>query len=64
MEAALRRAQSQGGNRAVGWRVHDEALERAIASRGEADVAALLRSDPDAAEAEGLISATVGRDAG
>jgi diguanylate cyclase (GGDEF)-like protein len=51
VEAALKRAQSQGGNRAVGWRVNDEALDRAIASRGEAEVAA-------------LISATVERDAG
>lgn len=62
VEAALRRAQAQGGNRAVGWRVNDEALERAIDSRGEAGVAALLRSDPDAAEKEGVISQTVERE--
>ena len=56
---ALRRAQAQGGNRAVGWRVNEDVLERAIASRGEASVAALLRTDPDAAEAEGILSQAV-----
>jgi two-component system cell cycle response regulator len=61
MDAALRLAQRQGGNRAVGWRSNDEAIERAIAARGEAAVAVLLRSDPAAAEAEGLISQAVER---
>jgi diguanylate cyclase (GGDEF)-like protein len=61
VDAALRRAQQQGGNRAVGWRANDEAFERAIAARGEAGVAALLRTDPAAAEAEGLISQAVER---
>ena len=61
VDAALRRAQTQGGNRAVGWRANDEAFERAIAARGEAGVAALLRTDPAAAEAEGLISQAVER---
>lgn len=61
VDAALRRAQEQGGNRAVGWRANDEAFERAIAARGEAGVAALLRTDPAAAEAEGLISQAVER---
>ena len=61
VDAALRRAQQQGGNRAVGWRANDEAFERAIATRGEAGVAALLRTDPAAAEAEGLISQAVER---
>jgi diguanylate cyclase (GGDEF)-like protein len=61
VEAALRRAQRQGGNRAVGWRANDEGFGRAIAAWGEAGVAALLRTDPAAAEAEGLISQTVER---
>ena len=61
VDAALRRAQEQGGNRAVGWRANDEAFERAIAARGEAGVAALLRADPAAAETEGLISQAVER---
>lgn len=61
VDAALRRAQEQGGNRAVGWRANDEAFERAIAARGEAGVATLLRTDPAAAEAEGLISQAVER---
>jgi hypothetical protein len=61
VDAALRRAQAQGGNRAVGWRVNEDALERAIASRGEAGVAVLLRTNPDAAETEGLLSQTVER---
>jgi two-component system cell cycle response regulator len=61
MDAALRRAQAQGGDRAVGWRSNDEVVERAIASRGEAEVAAFLRTDPAAAEAEGLISQVVER---
>ena len=61
VDAALRRAQAQGGNRAVGWRVNEDALERAIAARGEAGVAALLRTNPDGAEAEGLLSQTVER---
>ena len=61
VDAALRRAQQQGGNRAVGWRANDEAFEHAIAARGEAGVAALLRTDPAAAEAEGLISQAVER---
>lgn len=61
VDAALRRAQEQGGNRAVGWRANDEAFERAIAARGEAGVAALLRTDPAAAETEGLISQAVER---
>ncbi len=61
VDAALRRAQAQGGNRAVGWRVNDDAFERAIAERGEAGVAALLRTNPDGAEAEGLLSQTVER---
>jgi GGDEF domain-containing protein len=61
VDAALRRAQAQGGNRAVGWRVNEDALERAIADRGEAGVAALLRANADAAEAEGLLSQTVER---
>jgi diguanylate cyclase (GGDEF)-like protein len=59
--AALRLAQEQGGNRAVGWRANDEAVERAIAARGEAGVATFLRTDPAAAEAEGLISQAVER---
>lgn len=59
VDAALRRAQAQGGNRAVGWRVNEDVLERAIASRGEASVAALLRTDPAAAEAEGILSQAV-----
>ena len=61
VDAALRLAQRQGGNRAVGWRANDEAIERAIAARGEAGVAALLRTDPAAAETEGLISRAVER---
>ncbi len=61
VDAALRLAQKQGGNRAVGWRANDEAIERAIAARGESGVAALLRTDPGAAEAEGLISQAVER---
>jgi diguanylate cyclase (GGDEF)-like protein len=61
VEAALRRAQAQGGNRAVGWRVNEDWLELAIAARGEAGVAALLRTDPDAAETEGLVTQTVER---
>ena len=61
VDAALRRAQEQGGNRAVGWRANDEAIERAIAARGESVVAALLRTDPAAAEADGLISQAVER---
>ncbi len=61
VDAALRRAQQQGGNRAVGWRANDEAFERAIAARGEAGVATLLRTDPATAEAEGLISQAVER---
>lgn len=61
VDAALRRAQQQGGNRAVGWRANDEAIERAIAARGESVVAALLRTDPAAAETEGLISQAVER---
>jgi diguanylate cyclase (GGDEF)-like protein len=61
VDAALRRAQAQGGNRAVGWRVNEDALERAIAERGEAGVVALLRTNPDGAEAEGLLSQTVER---
>ena len=61
VDAALRRAQEQGGNRAVGWRANDEAIERAILVRGESGVAALLRTDPAAAEAEGLISQAVER---
>jgi diguanylate cyclase (GGDEF)-like protein len=61
VDAALRRAQEQGGNRAVGWRANDEAFERVIAARGEAGVATLLRTDPAAAEAEGLISQAVER---
>lgn len=61
VDAALRRAQAQGGNRAVGWRASEEALELAIAARGEAGVAALLRTDPANAEAEGLISQAVER---
>ena len=61
VDAALRRAQAQGGNRAVGWRVNEDVLERAIAARGEAGVAALLRTNPDGAEAEGLLSQTVER---
>jgi diguanylate cyclase (GGDEF)-like protein len=61
VDAALRRAQAQGGNRAIGWRAHDEAFERAIAARGEARVAELLRTNPEAAETEGLISQTVER---
>jgi diguanylate cyclase (GGDEF)-like protein len=61
VEAALRRAQAQGGNRAVGWRVNEDWLKLAIAARGEAEVAALLRTNPDAAEAEGMLSQTVER---
>jgi diguanylate cyclase (GGDEF)-like protein len=61
VDAALRRAQAQGGNRAVGWRMNEDALERSIAARGEAGVAALLRTNPDGAEAEGLLSQTVER---
>jgi len=61
VDAALRLAQKQGGNRAVGWRANDEAIERAIAARGESVVAALLRTDPAAAEADGLISQAVER---
>jgi len=61
VDAALRRAQAQGGNRAIGWRVNEDALERAIVSRGEPGVAALLRTDPGAAEKEGLLSQTVER---
>ena len=61
VDAALRLAQRQGGNRAVGWRANDEAFERAIAARGEAGVATLLRTDPAAAESEGLISQAVER---
>ncbi len=61
VDVALRRAQEQGGNRAVGWRANDEAVERAIAARGEAGVAAFLRGDPAAAEAEGLITQAVER---
>jgi diguanylate cyclase (GGDEF)-like protein len=61
VDAALRLAQRQGGNRAVGWRVNDEAFERAIEARGEAGVAAILRSDPLSAEREGLISQAVER---
>ena len=61
VDAALRLAQRQGGNRAVGWRANDEAFERAIAARGEAGVASLLRTDPASAEAEGLISQAVER---
>ena len=61
VDAALRRAQAQGGNRAVGWRANEDALELAIAARGEAGVAALLRTNPDGAEAEGLLSQTVER---
>jgi diguanylate cyclase (GGDEF)-like protein len=61
VDTALRRAQQHGGNRAVGWRANDEAFERAIAARGEAGVATLLRTDPSAAEAEGLISQAVER---
>ena len=61
VDAALRRAQAQGGNRAVGWRVNEDALELAIAARGETGVAALLRTNPDGAEAEGLLSQTVER---
>ena len=61
VESALRRAQAQGGNRAVGWRVNEDWLELAIAARGEAGVAALLRTNPDAAEAEGLLTQTVER---
>jgi diguanylate cyclase (GGDEF)-like protein len=59
VDAALRRAKAQGGNRAVGWRVNADALESAIASRGEASVAAFLRTNPDAAEAEGILSQAV-----
>ena len=61
MDAALRRAQKQGGDRAVGWRSNDEAIERAIAARGEASVATLLRTDPAGAEAQGLISQALER---
>ena len=61
VDAALRLAQRQGGNRAVGWRANDEAFERAITARGEAGVATLLRNDPASAEAEGLISQAVER---
>ena len=61
VDAALRLAQRQGGNRAVGWRANDEAFERAITARGEAGVATLLRTDPAAAEAEGLITQAVER---
>jgi diguanylate cyclase (GGDEF)-like protein len=61
VDAALRRAQEQGGNRAIGWRANEEAFERAIAARGEAGVAALLRTDPAGAESEGLISQAVER---
>ena len=74
VESALRRAQAQGGNRAVGWRVNEDWLELAIAARGEAGVAALLRTNPDAAtaaldesgggdaaEAEGLLTQTIER---
>ncbi|HMA28276.1 MAG TPA: GGDEF domain-containing protein [Thermoanaerobaculia bacterium] len=61
VEAALRRAQTQGGNRAVGWRANEDALDFAIAVSGEAGVAELLRTNPDGAEAEGLLSQTVER---
>jgi diguanylate cyclase (GGDEF)-like protein len=61
VDAALRLAQQQGGNRAVGWRANDEAIERAIEGRGESAVATLLRTDPASAEAEGLISQAVER---